>query len=96
MDTRSLIETPVAVAEEFRRATAPSLAGLEGLYSYVAPESGDVNLGAARRLTHAPWTVFALVPERSVLASVRALVERGAVGDDADRGRGTGFRLLLL
>ncbi|HSI04566.1 MAG TPA: response regulator, partial [Myxococcota bacterium] len=66
----------VEVPEEYKRATAKSLVGLDGLYRYIAPESGEYNLAVARRLSSIGWTIFAIVPERVVTGGLGALVQR--------------------
>ena len=75
-ETEQLLATVVEVPEEYKRATAKSLAGLDGLYRYVAPESGEYNLAVARRLSSIGWTIFAIVPERVVLGGLGPLVQR--------------------
>src|SRR5262249_12492193 len=77
------LNNSVSVDEEYKRATAKSLIGLDSLYRYVAPESGDVNLSVARRLANVDWTVFAVVPERVVLANLGSLVQRTAIASVA-------------
>ncbi len=75
-ETEQLLASGFEVPEEYKRATAKSLVGLDGLYRYVAPESGEYNLAVARRLSSIGWTIFAIVPERVVMSGLGALIQR--------------------
>ncbi len=78
-DTEQYLSTFAPVPEEYRRSTAKTLAGLDEMYRYVALESGDYNLGVARRLSSIGWTVFAVVPEEAVLGSLGEFVQKSLV-----------------
>ncbi len=75
-ETEQLLASGIDVPEEYRRATAKSLVGLDSLYRFTAPESGEQNLAVARRLSSIGWTIFAIVPERVVLGGLGPLVQR--------------------
>ena len=75
--TRVLLTAPAEFPETFARSQSPVL-GTE-VFRGRGPAGGGWHLGVARRLDTAPWTLFHLVPERSLDAPVLALVRRAAL-----------------
>ena len=74
-DTRKLLESPVPMEEEFSRVKSGEV-GAE--FVAVAPANGLLSLGLGRRLQTVPWTLFYLVPERTIDAPVYQLVRETA------------------
>ena len=75
--TRVLLTAPAEFPETFARSQSAVL-GTE-VFRGLGPAGGGWHLGVARRLDTAPWTLFHLVPERSLDAPVLALVRRAAL-----------------
>src|SRR2546423_10330907 len=69
--TRELLQSPIAVEAEFSRLRN----GTSGEpFRVTTPANNLVNLGVGQRLKTVPWTLFFLVPERTLEAPVRQLV----------------------
>jgi len=71
-DTRALLEAPVPMPQEFTRAIAPRIDPDE-TFRGRAPANDKVNLGVARRLETAPWTLVYEVPEESIEVAAKRL-----------------------
>ncbi len=70
--TRELLQSPIAVEEEFLRVRD----GTAGeAFRVATPANNLVNLAVGQRLQSVPWTLFFLVPERTLDAPVRQLVK---------------------
>jgi len=70
--TRELLQSPIAAEEEFSRVRD----GTAGEAFRVASNANDlVNLAVGQRLQRVPWTLFFLVPERTLDAPVRQLIK---------------------
>jgi signal transduction histidine kinase/CheY-like chemotaxis protein len=74
--TAVLLDHPIAAPEQYRRARAESLRDLDAVYESWAAGNRELNLTAARRMTTAPWTIFVMVPTRTIEAPVGALLAR--------------------
>ena len=74
--TRGLLEQPQPLEGAFERARGESLPAGFHTFSLVNHAS---NLVATRKLSSAPWTLFYLVPEATLGAPVRQLIERTAL-----------------
>jgi len=69
--TRELLQSPIAVQEEFSRVRD----GTAGeAFRVATPANNLVNLAVGQRLQRVPWTLFFLVPERTLDAPVRQLI----------------------
>ena len=69
--TRELLQSPIAVEDEFSRVRN----GTSGEpFRVTTPANNLVNLAVGQRLKRVPWTLFFLVPERTLEAPVRQLV----------------------
>lgn len=75
--TRQLLEEPRVFPEQFERARAPA-PGRE-VFRGFAPVNQKWNIGVARRLSAVPWTLFYMIPEKSLAAPVGAVVNRIAL-----------------
>ncbi|MFL5309523.1 MAG: HAMP domain-containing protein, partial [Myxococcales bacterium] len=70
--TRELLQGVIPVEEEFSRVRN----GTSGeAFRVVTPANNLVNLGVGQRLRGVPWTLFFMVPERTLDAPVRQLVK---------------------
>ncbi|WP_310452206.1 methyl-accepting chemotaxis protein [Sulfuritalea sp.] len=72
--TRQLLEEPRVFPEQFDRARASSPS--REVFRGFAPVNQQWNVGVARRLTSVPWTLFYMIPEKSLDALVEDLVLR--------------------
>jgi hypothetical protein len=75
--TRQLLEDPRTFPEQFDLARTPSAA--REVFRGFAPVNQQWNIGVARRLTTVPWTLFYMIPENSLDASIIELVTRIAL-----------------
>jgi len=75
--TRQMLEDPRVFSEQFQmaRALAPSREVFRGF----APVNQRWNIGVPRRLVTVPWTLFYMIPEDSLKASIIHLVTRIAL-----------------
>jgi signal transduction histidine kinase/CheY-like chemotaxis protein len=71
-DTRAFLEAPVPMPQEFARAIAPRVDPDESFRGR-APANEKVNLGVARRLETAPWTLVYEVPEEAIEGAAQRL-----------------------
>jgi PAS domain S-box-containing protein len=76
--TRVLLQAPAPFPEVYARSQSPTLE--TDVFRARATGTGEWSLAVARRLDTVPWTLFYLVPERSLDAPVVALVQRAAAG----------------
>jgi methyl-accepting chemotaxis protein len=74
-NTRELLEDPKLFPEQFDRARSPSSPGRE-VFRGFAPVNREWNYGVPRRLETVPWTLFYMIPEKSLEAPVAALTKR--------------------
>jgi PAS domain S-box-containing protein len=74
--TRVLLQAPAPFPDAFARSQSAALD--TDVFRATNPATGDGSLAVARRLETVPWTLFYLVPERSLDAPVVALVRRVA------------------
>ncbi len=72
--TRQLLEEPRMFREQFdlARSSSPSREVFRGF----APVNQQWNIGVPRRLASAPWTLFYMIPEKSLDAPIAVLLER--------------------
>ena len=76
--TRELLSQPLNVPDQFNMARANWLPEKsQHAQRYIAVANNTWNLSVARRLDRVPWTVFVLVPERSVYASADPILRTG-------------------
>ncbi|MBI3376328.1 MAG: methyl-accepting chemotaxis protein [Betaproteobacteria bacterium] len=75
--TREFLEAPREFPAQFDRArtASPDTQVFRGY----APVNQSWNLGVARRLKTVPWTLFYMIPERSLEAPIETLAERVAL-----------------
>ena len=78
--TRALLEQPQPLEGVFERARGEALPG--SFRSFGTADKGP-NLVSTRKLESAPWTLFYLVPETTLGAPVRRLIERTALATSA-------------
>ena len=71
--TRFLLESPVAMPQEFERALG-TMSRPEEAFSGYSPATGQFSLGVARRLESVPWTLFSLVPESGLEQPARRFI----------------------
>ncbi len=81
--TRSYLETPSFVPEEFERARAAAPPDGTAAFDAFSQANRKLNLSVARRLETVPWTLFYLVPKESLQAPVRLLVRDSIVASAA-------------
>lgn len=74
-ETAALLADPIPDEELFKLARAPLIQADAPVWS-VAPSTGQKGLIVARRITTAPWTLVARVPESEVLGAARELIRR--------------------
>ncbi len=72
--TRQLLEDPKVFAEQFELARSSS-PGQE-VFRGFAPVNQAWNIGAPRRLSSTPWTLFYMIPEKSLDAPIAELLQR--------------------
>jgi HAMP domain-containing protein len=70
--TRQLLEGVKPFPEQFERARAESPD--QGVFRGFAPVNQTWNYGVARRFKTTRWTIFYMVPVRSVMAPISALI----------------------
>jgi signal transduction histidine kinase/CheY-like chemotaxis protein len=92
--TRSLLESPIAMPEELARATGVSLAG-ERFFVGHSPANGRTNLGVTGKLRTVPWTIFCLIPEAVIEGPIAELAAGTAAGGAVLVLLGLGMGLLF-
>jgi len=75
--TRELLEDSRDFPEQFNLARSSSPG--RDMFRGFAPVNQEWNVGVPRRLTSVPWTLFYMIPEKSLDALVQSLVSRIAV-----------------
>lgn len=75
--TRELLEDARDFPAQFDLARSPSPG--RALFRGFAPVNQQWSVGVARRLTSVPWTLFYMIPEKSLDALVQSLVTRIAL-----------------
>jgi len=74
-NTRELLEAPRLFPEQFDRARSPPPLSRD-IFRGFAPVNQQWNYGVPRRLETVPWTLFYMIPERSLEAPVASLTRR--------------------
>jgi methyl-accepting chemotaxis protein len=75
--TRQLLEDPKIFPEQFQLALAASVS--RDVFRGFAPVNQQWNIGVPRRLETVPWTLFYMIPEKSLDPSIARLITRIAL-----------------